>query len=221
GVRRLYVIDDQDPFVMPLARMVSAQAESAGVRVLGADSITTSAGSVFTGEVEKVAASGAQAVFFAGSGGPGAAALWRALHEADSRLLLLGSSEMVDDGFAARLGAAAASAYLTTPILPLASYPPASARVLAEYRRRFGRAGGAHALYGYEAMSVVLDAIRRAGPRGNDRRAVISQLLHMHERASVLGTYSIEADGETTLSPYGVDHIAHGQLVFYRDFPTH
>src|SRR5205814_1821920 len=81
--------------------------------------------------------------FFAGSGGPGAATLWRALHEADSRLMLLGSSEMVDNGFAARLGAAAAGAYLTTPILSLDSYPRAAARVPADYRRRFGRAGGA------------------------------------------------------------------------------
>jgi len=216
GVRRLYVIDDQDPFVMPLARMVSAQAESAGVRVLGADSITTSAGSVFTGEVEKVAASGAQAVFFAGSGGPGAAALWRALHEADSRLMLLGSSEMVDDGFAARLGAAAASAYLTTPILSLDSYPPAAARVLADYRRRFGRAGGAYALYGYEAMSAVLDAIRRAGERGNDRRAVIDSFFAARSRGSVLGRFSIRPDGEADVSRYGVDRVVGGRATFYR-----
>jgi branched-chain amino acid transport system substrate-binding protein len=216
GVHRLYVIDDQDPFVMPLARMVSAQAESAGVRVLGHDSIATTAGSIFTGEVEKVAASGAQAVFFAGSGGPGAAALWRALHRADGGLLLLGSSAMVDDGFASRLGAAAASAYLTTPILSLGSYPPAAARVLAEYRRRFGRAGGAYALYGYEAMSAVLDAIRRAGTRGNDRRAVIDRFFAARTRGSVVGRFSIGPDGEADVSRFGVDRVIGGRATFYR-----
>ncbi|TMK99546.1 MAG: hypothetical protein E6G34_03140 [Actinobacteria bacterium] len=216
GVRRLYVIDDQDPFVQPLARMVSAQAESAGVRVLGHDSITTSVGSVFAGEVEKVAASGAQAVFFAGSGGPGAAALWRALHEADSRLLLLGSGVMVDDGFAARLGAAAVSAYLTTPILPLRSYPPPAARVLADYRRRFGSDGGAYVLYGYEAMSAVLDAIRRAGPHGNERRAVIDRFFAARGHGSVLGRFSIRPDGEAAVSRYGVDRVVGGRATFYR-----
>ena len=219
GVRRLYVIDDQDPFVMPLARMVSAQAESAGVRVLGHDSIATTAGSVFTGEVKKVAASGAQAVFFAGSGGPGAAALWRALHAADSRLLLLGSSEMVDDGFAARLGAAAESAYLTTPILSLAYYPAAAARVLADYRRRFGRSGSVYALYGYEAMSAVLEAIRRAGRRGNDRRAVIDHFFAARSHGSVVGRFSIQRDGEAEVPRYGVDRVVGGRATFYRPLP--
>ena len=60
---------------------------------------------------------------------------------------------------------------------------------------------GPYALYGYEAMSVVLDAIRSAGSRGNDRQAVIERFFAVKNRDSVLGRYSIEADGETTLSP--------------------
>ncbi len=32
----------------------------------------------------------------------------------------------------------------------------------------------------------------------------------------MLGPYSIEPDGETTLSPYGVDRVVNGQPAFYR-----
>jgi branched-chain amino acid transport system substrate-binding protein len=123
---------------------------------------------------------------------------------------------MVSESFAAQIGTAAGSTYLTTPVLAVRDYPPSAARVLSDYRRHFGGDPGPYALYGYEAMSVVLDAIRRAGSRGNDRQTVIDRFFAVRDRNSVLGRYSIEADGETTLSRYGVDRIVGSRLVFYR-----
>jgi branched-chain amino acid transport system substrate-binding protein len=71
-------------------------------------------------------------------------------------------------------------------------------------------------LYGYQAMKTVLQAIRSAGARGNDRQAVIERFFAAAHPDSVLGPYSIEADGETTLSQYGVDRIVNGRPVFDR-----
>jgi branched-chain amino acid transport system substrate-binding protein len=216
GVHKVYVLDDQDPFQIPLAQIVATDAERAGIVVAAHDSLATTPGSVFTGAVERVVKSGAQAVFLAGGSGAGTASLWRQLHSADPHLLLLGSSGMVNEGFAAQIGSAAASTYLTTPVLATYDYPPAATRVLGAYRRHFGSEGGPSALYGYEAMSVVLDAIRRAASRGNDRQAVIDSFFAVRNRNSVLGRYSIDAGGETTLSRYGVDRIVGSRPVFYR-----
>lgn len=88
--------------------------------------------------------------------------------------------------------------------------------MLDDYRRQFGGQPGAYALYGFEAMSVVLDAIRRAGSHGNDRQTVIDRYFATANRDSVLGRYSMQADGETTLSRYGVDRIVDGRAQFYR-----
>jgi len=216
GVRSVYVVDDQNPFEIPLAAIVRGDAERAGIRVAGRDSVAIAAGAVFSGEVEKIARTGAQAVFFAGGPSAGAIAFWRALHAADPKLLLLGSSAMLSKSFTAALGAAEASTYLTTPALAVGDYPPAAARMLSDYRRHFGGDPGPYALYGYEAMSVVLAAIRRAGAHGNDRVAVIDSFFATRDRASVLGSYSIEADGETTLPRYGVDRVQGGRAVFDR-----
>jgi branched-chain amino acid transport system substrate-binding protein len=216
GVRKVYVLDDQNPFEIPLAQIVAGDAERAGIAVAGHDSVATTTGGVFTGEVEKIVHSGAQAVFFAGGTGAGTVALWRQLHGADPRLLLLGSSTMVNESFASQIGAASVSTYLTTPALAPKEYPPAAARMLSDYRRHFGGEPGPYALYGYEAMSVVLDAIRRAGSRGSDRQAVIDRFFAVRNRDSVLGRYSIAADGETTLARYGVDRVVDGRPVFYR-----
>jgi branched-chain amino acid transport system substrate-binding protein len=221
GVRKAYVLDDQDPFEIPLAQIVAGDAERAGIAVAADDSLDTTAGAVFTGEVEKIVASGAQAVFFAGGGGAGAVALWRQLHSAAPHLLLLGSSAMVSQSFVSQIGAAAANTYLTTPVLPTSLYPPSARRMLSDYRRHFGGEAGAYALSGYETMSVVLDAIRRAGAQGNVRETVIDRFFATRERESVLGRYSVEADGETTLSRYGVDRVMNGRPVFYRALDIH
>jgi branched-chain amino acid transport system substrate-binding protein len=216
GVGRLYVIDDQEPFEMPLAQIVAGDAERAGIKVAGHDSLAVSAGSNFAGEAEKIVGSGAQAVFFAGGGGAGAVALWRQLHGADPRLLLLGTNTLVDDSFASEIGGAAGRTYLTTPELSTSLYPFAAARMLVDYKRHFGGEAGAAALYGYETMRVVLMAIAEAGSHGNDRQTVINRFFSVRDRESVIGRYSIQADGETTLSRYGIDRIGGGRPVFYR-----
>ncbi len=218
GVSKVYVLDDQDPFELPLAQMVVTDAEQAGISVAAHDSLDTTATTEFTGEATKISESGAQAVFFAGGTTPETVALWKQLHSADPHLWLLGSSTMVNATFAAEVGAGAdARTLLTTPVLPVSHYPASAQRVLAAYRRRFHQQPEAYALFGYEAMSATLQAIRRAGARGDNRQAVIDGLFATGPRDSVIGRYAIEPDGETTLSSYGVDRLAAGKLMFWRE----
>jgi branched-chain amino acid transport system substrate-binding protein len=248
GVGRVYVLEDQDPFDLPLAAILAEDAKRAGIEVAGEDTIDTTASTEFAGEAKKIAESGAGAVFFSGLPDAGAVALWQQLHAADPHLRLLGSSSLSEGAlpsseegapadaaagaatqagaagapgkipFAARIGAAGDVTYLATPVLPTALYPPAAQTVLHQYRSRFHEVANAYALYGYETMSALLLAIRRAGSHGNDRQTVIDKLFGIRDRDSVLGRYSIEADGDTTLSRYGIDRVRGGRLVFYRAF---
>jgi branched-chain amino acid transport system substrate-binding protein len=217
-LRRVYVLEDQAPFDLPLGEIFAEDARRAGVEVAGESQVDTTASAEFSGLVQRVLESGARAVFFSGRPTAGALALWQQLHVAAPGLRLLGSAALAEPAFAARLGPAAAHVYLASPLLPLSLYPLAARRVLADYRARFHEAAGAYALYGYEAMSAVLLAIRRAGRHGDDREAVIHRLFALRGRDSVLGRYSVLASGDTTFSRYGVDRIHRGQLVFYRAF---
>jgi branched-chain amino acid transport system substrate-binding protein len=215
-VKHAYVLNDEDPFQAPLAQIVAGDAEKAGIQVVGNDGVDTASGTEFSGEVRKIAQSGAQAVFFSGGTSPAVVALWRELHAADPHLYLLGPSSMVNATFAAEIGGAAQSTYLTTPLLPTSMYPASAQRLLGDYRRRFHETPTPDALYGYEAMSVVLAAIRKAGAQGNKRPAVIRAFFATRNRDSVLGRYSIQPSGDTTLSRYGVERIVNGQLAFYK-----
>jgi branched-chain amino acid transport system substrate-binding protein len=216
GVRKVYVLDDQDPFEVPLAQLVAGDAQRSGIALAAHDTLSITPGATYTGEVEKIVESGAQAVFFAGGPAPGTEVLWKQLHRANPRLLLLGPSTMVNEAFTSAIGTAGDNTYLTTPVLDPSLYPGSARRVLSEYQRSFGAGAEAYALYGYEAMSAVLGAIRSAGSRGNDRQAVIDRFFATAHPDSVLGPYSIEADGETTLAQYGVDRVLGGRPIFYR-----
>ena len=57
-------------------------------------------------------------------------------------------------------------------------------------------------------MDLILDSIEAVGDKGGDRQAVIDQVLkNTKGRESVLGTYDIDENGDTTLTDYGLYRI--------------
>jgi branched-chain amino acid transport system substrate-binding protein len=101
---------------------------------------------------------------------------------------------------------------VTAPGNP-AELPAAGRQFIARYARaQRVTAPNPYAIYGYEAMSLLLDSVRRAGARANDRAAVSAALIATRNRHSVLGTYSIDANGDTTRTSFGVLSISGGGL---------
>jgi branched-chain amino acid transport system substrate-binding protein len=92
--------------------------------------------------------------------------------------------------------------------------PPAGQRFVRAFTKRYGRQPGRYAAYGYEAMAVVLDSIRRAGDQGDDRDAVVDAFFDTQDRNSVLGTYSINDVGDTTLGRLAGYRFADGRPLF-------
>jgi len=65
-----------------------------------------------------------------------------------------------------------------------------------------GDPAGRYILYGYEAMQLALDAIARSGT--GRREDIVDALLDTQDRRSVLGAYSIQDGGGSSLSEYAV-----------------
>jgi len=88
---------------------------------------------------------------------------------------------------------------------------PGSAPILEKYKAKYKtQTVDPYAIYGYETMALALDVIKRAGDKGNDRAEVVKTLLATKDRESVLGTYSIDPNGDTTLTDYGLYTIEDG-----------
>jgi branched-chain amino acid transport system substrate-binding protein len=88
---------------------------------------------------------------------------------------------------------------------------PNAAPILDRFKEKYNtQTVDPYAIYGYETMALALDALKRAGDQANDRNAVLEQLFATKNRESVLGTYSIDANGDTSLTDYGLYTVKNG-----------
>jgi branched-chain amino acid transport system substrate-binding protein len=105
---------------------------------------------------------------------------------------------------------------ITVATLDPSLYPTAGRAFFGTYSRRYG-APQPYAIFGYEAMSLLLSAIDRATDHGRKtarRSKVVGALFSTHDRHSVLGAYGVTRTGDTTLRRYGVYRVLNGALTF-------
>jgi len=98
----------------------------------------------------------------------------------------------------------------------LSAYPGGKA-FLAAYQAAYHSVPDPYAIYGYEAMKLGLDTVASLGANGDNKADVLSALFATKNRHSVLGTYSFNADGDTSLTAYGLYKISpQGNPVFFK-----
>jgi ABC-type branched-subunit amino acid transport system substrate-binding protein len=194
-----------------LAAQVAAAARAAGLEVVADTTVDANAPRLRERAAE-LAAQGADAAFLAGEDPGAAARALDALHAADPRLALHAS------GALARPALADALAPATAARLRLTSAEPdldrgAGARFAARFRRVFRRAPGPGAAAAYEAMGTVIAAVRAAGARGNDREAVLDELLGLSGMRGPSGRFAIDEQGDTTVERIAEVRVRDGELV--------
>ena len=107
----------------------------------------------------------------------------------------------------------AAKTKVTVATLSPDEYPAEGQEFFKEFASKYGEDNpDPYAIYGYEAMRLALDAIERSGDA--DKKNIVKALFETKDRESVLGTYSIDENGDTTLTDYGVYTIKGGELEF-------
>jgi branched-chain amino acid transport system substrate-binding protein len=213
GVRSLALIADREIYGGGLADQVEKAAARQGIEVFDRGHIDAAKGDL-SGTAKKVAETDADAFLFAGTTDTGAARIFTAVAAAAPRMLLFGPAAVADHAFLDGLPIAVQRQIrVTTPALPTRLLPRSARTFRDRFRMTFGRQPAPEALQAYEAASAVLYAIRAAGSKGNDRRAVTDQFLAIRNRNSVLGRYSIDSNGDTSLSTYAGNRVKRQQFV--------
>lgn len=98
---------------------------------------------------------------------------------------------------------------VTSAALDPSQLPDAASDFLAAFEEAEGREPGRWAAPGYEAMAVILDSIDRAEDP-LDRAAVRDAFFATADRDSILGTYSVDEVGDTTLPAIGAYRVERG-----------
>jgi branched-chain amino acid transport system substrate-binding protein len=213
GCKKTYILNDKEVYGKGIAVQVENIGKAQGLQIAGNDGIDTKAAN-FRTLATKIKSAGADCMFFGGITQNKGVQLFTDVNAANPTMKLFGP-DGVADVFVTKISSkVAAQTYITNPTLDPKLYPPAAQDFFAKFKEKYGKDPEPYAIYGYEAMKVALLAIQNAGDKGNDRQAVIDAFFKIKDRDSVLGKYSIDENGDTTLSDYGADRVEGGKLVF-------
>jgi branched-chain amino acid transport system substrate-binding protein len=214
GCKKVYILNDKEVYGKGIAVQVENIGKAQGLQIAGNDGIDTKAAN-FRSLATKIKSSGADCMFFGGITQNKGVQVFKDVHAANPTMKLFGPDGVAESAFSEKLGSSVEKqTYITNPTLDPKLYPPAAQDFFTKFKEKFGNDPQPYAIYGYEAMKVALLAIQNAGDKGNDKQAVIDAFFKIKDRDSVLGKYSIDENGDTTLSDYGADRVEGGKLVF-------
>jgi ABC-type branched-subunit amino acid transport system substrate-binding protein len=216
GCGSVYVTHDDETYGTGLADQVEAIAAAGDIEVLRNETLTPR---TFESAPGTVLESGADCFFHGGISQNGAAELFEAVGRAVPGITMFGGDGLAELAFTQDIDPALHDRILVTnPTLPAEQYPEMAQAFFEDFEAAYGHEPEPYAIYGYEAMNVVLLAIENAGddatPDAAGRAAVVERFFQTDDRESVLGTYSIDENGDTTLTNYGGYAISDGGLIF-------
>lgn len=197
GVTSLTITADGSYYGQAIAQAVRLAAPAAGI------SITTSR-------------STAGAIFYGGTSAGAAATAFMSDAQANPTAKLFGPSALDTPALTAALTTPPASLYISTPGVLSSAQPPAYATFAAAFQAKYGHAPASGAAFGYESMAAVINVIAGLGHNGNNRGSVVRKFFHLTNRASAVGTYSINpsgnGQGDSSLTSFVFNKLKNGAL---------
>jgi branched-chain amino acid transport system substrate-binding protein len=206
GCTKVAVANDKETYGAGLASLLQLKAKEVGVTITSNTGIQKDAPN-FRSYAQKIAGEGADCFIFSGVTASGAIQINKDVGAAIPNAKLYGPDGTCESGFTnpAKKGIPAAldkRFKCTVATLDLNSYP-GGRDFLTAYKAKYGDAHpDPYAIYGYEAMRLVLDTIKASNSTSKD--AFLTQLFKTKNRQSVLGAYSIDKNGDTSLTDYGL-----------------
>ncbi|MGI8572431.1 MAG: hypothetical protein ACR2L9_07395 [Solirubrobacteraceae bacterium] len=161
---------------------------------------------------------GADAVLEAGASEAAAAKTFNAAVASSPRVKLFGPSALDDQALVALLSPAAQpNLYVSAPGFLPSDLTPEGKTFVSMFQATYQHAPAPEAIFGYEAMSVVLAALRQAGAAANNRATVLHDLLGLNESSSVLGPFRFLSSGDTTVAcPIVFSQVRSGRLTPFK-----
>ena len=219
GCKKPYILNDKEVYGQGLATNTSNSLKTQGIPPLGNDGWDAKAAN-YRSVASKIAGKGADCVFMSGIVDNNGVQLTKDLAAGIPNAKLYSPDGFCESGWVSpKEGGVPTNLdsrlQCTVATLSPDSYPPTGKQFFQKYEAKYGKGNlNPYAIYGYAAMTLGLDAIKRAGANGANRQDVINALFSTHNLPSVLGTYSIDKNGDTSITDYGLYSVKNGQIAF-------
>lgn len=201
-VKRLYLLKDRSAYGADIAGVATSDAAIYGIDLInpGGRYLGPNTRSL----VRDIARSKADAVLYAGVPANSLPALLNGLSLQHRTIRKFASAAVTEaPSWADTTAAARSNTFLSAPGLPRLGLPRAGNQFVNDFVAAYGsHVPWTSGIFGYVAMSGVLDALYRLGPHvGDPRPSVLASFLGTTGLPSALGTYSV-VDGQTTFQHY-------------------
>ena len=223
GATTVYILDDQQLYGKGVADVFEATAKEIGLTVVGHEGIDPKAAD-YKALMTKISTSN-------GGAAPDAIYVGMVVDSNASQLLkdkvaIMGDNETVKfvgpDGiqtqaFIDGAGAdVAAGVYASVAGVPFSELPAAGQKFVSDYEAKYGKLTEPYSVYGYETMSVALKAIEdvcAAGGDPADRATLNKAVFAIKNFDGALGTWSFDANGDTSLTDMSFYQVKDGAYV--------
>lgn len=212
GAKTVYILDDKELYGAGIAGLFEAHCKKIGIQVLGRQGIVYTQ-QAFSEIAGIVAALKPDLIYFGGTTQTAAGRLIK-----DLRTAKLTCPVMVPDGCYEQAFLKSASEQdLVNVYATIGGTDPAllkgpGAAFVEKYKATYKTDPEAYAVYGYEAAKVFLEAVKKVGRK--DREALLKACLETKDfTVGVVGKWSFDADGDTTLQQLTISKVEGGRFV--------
>jgi branched-chain amino acid transport system substrate-binding protein len=218
GCTKVQLTNDKEVYGAGLAQAIVIAAKRQGLDIISNAGIDKNAPN-YRSLALRAKAAGADCFAYSGVTQNNAVQLFKDFAAALPNAKLYGPDGTCESGFIntkTGIPASVAARYkCTSPTLPKSELPPAGQAFFTAYAKKYGDSNpDPYSIYGYEAMNLALDAIKRS--KTGEKADIVKALFATKDRQSALGTYSIDRNGDTTLTEMALDGVQNGELKFIK-----
>jgi branched-chain amino acid transport system substrate-binding protein len=219
GAKNVYILDDTEVYGKGIADVFNSKAADYGLTVLGRDGIDGKA-TDYKALAEKIKATNPDLVYYGGITQNNAGKLWNDLRDAMPDVKLMGPDGIYETEWLQAAAAAAEGSYITTGAVPPDQLTGKGAEFITKYTEKYpNNPAEGYTAYGYEAANVVLAAIERAAAKNPAdvlalRALVLDEIKATKDFDGVLGKWTFDADGDTSLTDMSGLIVTAGEFKF-------
>ena len=223
AVKSVYILDDQELYGKGVADVFEKTAKALGMKVLGHEGTDPKAAD-YKALMTKISTSNSGAApdaIFVGmiidNNAPQLLKDKVAIMGDNTKVKFMGPDGIQTQAMIDGSGASTAEGiYASVAGLPFDKLGAGGQKFLTDYTAKYGKLTEPYAVYGYEDMNVVLAAIESVCASGGDptsRKAVRDAVFATKDFSGVLGTWSFDANGDTSLTDMSVYQVKGGSYV--------
>ncbi|MEG4632679.1 branched-chain amino acid ABC transporter substrate-binding protein [Microcoleus sp. AR_TQ3_B6] len=213
-VEKVYILDDQELYGKGIADVFEATAKKLGIQVLGREGIDIKA-SDYKALMNKIKALNPNLIYFGGTTQSNAGQIIKDMRNVGmtpEAVKFMGPDGIQDKALIDAAGKDAEGVYSTFGGLPPKKLTGAGAKWYESYKAKYNAEPEAYAAYAYEAAKVAIGAINKVCK--NDRGAIRDAVMATKDFNGVLGTWSFDPNGDTSLTTMSGNVVKDGKWEF-------